>query len=248
MTAVPVSMSVAHGKPLASLLLPLEPLVQERRTATAFAGDVSPQHQPPLMQQRKQLRKEMRATRRRLSAADQAAHARDVARRLRGFLPFQSSSRIAFYLSNDGEINLLRLMQHALREKKKSFLPVLRRQQNPHLWFVEYRPGERLLNNRFGISEPRLQLRSQTPPWGLDAILLPLVAFDEHGNRLGMGGGFYDRTLAYKRRRLVWRPPLLIGVAHECQKVPLLPKQPWDVPLDFVVTEAKLYVMGCRAR
>jgi 5-formyltetrahydrofolate cyclo-ligase len=70
---------------------------------------------------------------------------------------------------------------------------------------------------------------------------MPLVAFDEQGNRLGMGGGFYDRTLAYLRQREQWRRPLLIGLAHECQKVPSLESQRWDIPLDAIFTEAAVY-------
>ncbi len=183
----------------------------------------------------------MRVRRRGLSAGDQATRARIVERRLRSFLPYQRSSRIAFYLSNDGEIDPQRLMRSALQAGKQVFLPVLRRQASALLWFVEYRPGDRLLTNRFGIAEPHLRARSQTPPWGLDAILLPLVAFDHRGNRLGMGGGFYDRTLAYKRQRLSWNPPLLIGMAHEFQRLAALPKQSWDIPLDLIVTEQKIY-------
>lgn len=78
-------------------------------------------------------------------------------------------------------------------------------------------------------------------PWGLDLIILPLVAFDLSGNRLGMGGGFYDRTLSFKHQRCHWKGPKLIGIAHELQRVDLLPVNDWDIPLDAVITEQKLY-------
>ena len=78
-------------------------------------------------------------------------------------------------------------------------------------------------------------------PWGLDLILLPLVGFDLKGNRLGMGGGYYDRTLSYLRHRRFWIKPRLVGVAHECQKVDSLIARPWDIPLDAVVTETAFY-------
>jgi 5-formyltetrahydrofolate cyclo-ligase len=70
---------------------------------------------------------------------------------------------------------------------------------------------------------------------------MPLVGFDANCNRLGMGGGFYDRTLAYLRLRRCWRRPLLIGIAHECQRVERLETNTWDVPLDLVVTEERIY-------
>jgi 5-formyltetrahydrofolate cyclo-ligase len=76
----------------------------------------------------------------------------------------------------------------------------------------------------------------------LDLILLPLVAFDESGQRLGMGGGFFDRSLAFLAWRQHWRKPHLIGLAYDFQKVAALPREPWDVPLDAVVTDQNVYV------
>jgi 5-formyltetrahydrofolate cyclo-ligase len=70
---------------------------------------------------------------------------------------------------------------------------------------------------------------------------MPLVAFDEQGNRLGMGGGFYDRTLAYLKYRQHRRKPVLAGLAHEIQKIGQLTTQSWDIPLDCIITENKLY-------
>ena len=74
----------------------------------------------------------------------------------------------------------------------------------------------------------------------MDVILLPLVAFDRKGYRLGMGGGYYDRSLAFRRSRQQWRRPRLIGVAHSCQQHPGLPQQHWDVPLDCIITESEI--------
>jgi len=80
----------------------------------------------------------------------------------------------------------------------------------------------------------------RTPLAALDIALVPLVAFDDYGRRLGMGGGYYDRTFAYLRHREHWRRPKLIGVAFEFQRVAELPAQPWDVPLDGIITEKGL--------
>jgi 5-formyltetrahydrofolate cyclo-ligase len=105
------------------------------------------------------------------------------------------------------------------------------------LVFVGWRPGGELRRNRFGIGEPR----GPRLPWRrLDLVLLPLVAFDAGGGRLGMGGGFYDRTFAALRaRRGQWQRPALVGLAHGFQRVAALPREAWDVPLAAVATERR---------
>jgi len=96
---------------------------------------------------------------------------------------------------------------------------------------------EKLTRNRFRIAEPIPCAARQRAPWTLDLILLPLVGFDLHGGRLGMGGGFYDRCLAYRQRHKQWQKPVLLGVAHACQQVDRLTLASWDVRLDAVVTD-----------
>jgi 5-formyltetrahydrofolate cyclo-ligase len=154
---------------------------------------------------------------------------------------FLNSRRIALYLEEDGEIATDLILNRASKLKKQCYLPVLRPSPQQGLWFAEYRPGDCLLRNRFGIEEPCIRSRRQTPPWGLDLILLPLVAFDLQGNRLGMGGGYYDRTLAYLTSRKLWRKPKLIGIAHDLQKATKLERKAWDIPLDGIVTEREFY-------
>jgi len=190
------------------------------------------------------LRLRLRERRRALSPRAQRRHAREVARRLCTSLLIQRSCRIAVYLSEDGELDLGPLIARARLYGKHIFLPVLRARPERALWFCEHRLGEPLRENRFGIAEPELRRRPPVPPWGLDLILMPLVGFDARGNRLGMGGGFYDRTLAYLQRRAHWRRPVLLGVAHECQRLERLDQRPWDIPLNGVITEARIYWSG----
>ncbi|MCY1349438.1 5-formyltetrahydrofolate cyclo-ligase [compost metagenome] len=107
--------------------------------------------------------------------------------------------------------------------------------------FQRVRPGEKLVRNRFRILEPRPNPARQRKVWALDLLLMPLVGFDEHGGRLGMGGGFYDRSLAYRARRKNGHKPTLLGLAHECQKVDRLALASWDVPLRATVTDRRWY-------
>ncbi|WP_089725899.1 5-formyltetrahydrofolate cyclo-ligase [Candidatus Thiosymbion oneisti] len=187
------------------------------------------------------LRCRLRAARVALGPAEQRCHARALARSLGRQLAFLRTCRVGVYWSSDGEIDPCPLLQQAHTRRKRCFLPVLRPHPHRRLWFLEYRPGDPLANNRFGIPEPRLRNRRVRLPWALDLLLVPLVGFDARCNRLGMGGGYYDRTLAYLRRRRHWRRPRLIGIAHECQRVEALTPNPWDVPLDMIVTEACIY-------
>lgn len=188
---------------------------------------------------KRQLRRSMRQRRRKLSPA----HARNASRQILSHLSRDQyllrADRIALYMANDGEIDPGDLLQDALQRKVACYLPVLQPLRRGHLHFVRYRDQERMRRNRFGIAEPRLKPGNIADPWTLDIIFLPLVAFDREGNRLGMGGGYYDRTLASLRQR-TRRRPRLIGLAYSSQEVPSLTPSPWDVGMDAVVTEKAL--------
>lgn len=191
---------------------------------------------------KRQLRRQKRQLRRALSKQEQRGHASAVAHHLATLPQFSRCHRVALYFAADGEVDMTPLRQRLQVRGKRSYYPALHNRPAPLLWFIEHCHGERLIKNRFGIPEPSINLRQPIKPWALDLVVVPLVAFDEACNRLGMGGGYYDRTFAYLRRRKFWRKPLLIGVAHECQRVQRLASEPWDVPLDAVVTERKTYL------
>ena len=184
--------------------------------------------------ERREMRREMRRRRRALSEADRHAAAHALANRLAGNRWFINSRTIAVYLSNDAEIDLLPLVARAWSMGKRTYLPML---FGPRLWFLPFHARSTLAGNRFSIPEPLEPARRRIRPMFLDLVLFPLVAFDRVGNRLGMGGGYYDRTFEAARRRAVWRGPKRIGVAYELQKVDSLPAADWDVPLDAIVTE-----------
>lgn len=187
------------------------------------------------------LRRQLRQARRQLSAVQQRQAARALYRQLAQHPLFRRARTLALYLPADGEINPEYLLHAAWRRGKAVYIPLLSRWPATRMLFQQIKPGETLQKNRFGIAEPRANQSRQRKCWALDLILLPLVGFDEKGGRLGMGGGFYDRSLACLRLRQSWRTPVLIGLAHECQKVDRLTLSKLDVPMTATVTNQRWY-------
>lgn len=181
----------------------------------------------------------MRTRRQEIGPAQQREAAKRVARIVAHSALFRRSRHIAFYLANDGELNPAILLQRAWDMGKVCYLPVIAAGQS--LWFAPYAKGDPLASNRFGIPEPARPGLALVNARVLDLILAPLVAFDDQGHRLGMGSGFYDRTLSFLRHRHTWRKPRLLGIAHELQRVAFIAAETWDVPLDGVASDRQLY-------
>ena len=185
------------------------------------------------------LRRQLRQARRNLTPTEQRLAARALYRQLAQHPLFRRARSIALYLPNDGEIDPGLLLREAWRRGKSVYIPRLARWPATHMLFQQIRRDEPLQTNRFRIAEPAANPARQRKYWALDLIFLPLVGFDEFGGRLGMGGGFYDRSLAGLMRRKDWRKPVLIGLAHECQKVDRLAVGRLDVPLSACVTDRR---------
>jgi len=185
------------------------------------------------------LRQSIRQQRRSLSRAEAGLCAELLAQRTARHPLVLQSQRIAAYLAADGEIDPAPLVQSLREQGKTLYLPVLVPFSNRKLWFAEFRPTDSLATNRFGIPEP--VHRRLIKPCSLDLVLTPLVAFDSNGHRIGMGGGYYDRSFAFLRRRQHWRKPRLLGLAYELQKQVAIKPNDWDIPLDAVATEANIY-------
>ncbi|MEA1080685.1 5-formyltetrahydrofolate cyclo-ligase [Marinobacter qingdaonensis] len=189
---------------------------------------------------RSELRKRLRQQRRSLSYEQQQQATEQLALNLLTHPDLHRARHIAIYLPNDGEIDPLLYRDIARRKGIQFYLPVLHPILEGKLVFSPYTDDVELTANRFGIPEPDFSKGLKRPAWALDAVLFPLVGFDESGGRLGMGGGFYDRTFAFSRLR-PGLAPKLIGLAHDFQKVTRLPTEPWDVPLHGVVTDRRCY-------
>ena len=189
-----------------------------------------------------ELRRSLRARRNALAPEDQRLAAERLASKIIGTRLFLTSRRIACYLPNDGEIDTAPVIERIRRLRKTLYLPVISRLSHDRLWFAESKPKTRLVPNRFGIPEPAVQSRDLIRAQELDLILMPLVGFDDRGNRLGMGGGFYDRSLEFLRHRNHWRKPHLLGIAYDFQRVNGLTADPWDIPLQGVITDQAVYL------
>lgn len=184
------------------------------------------------------LRRQMRARRSSLSPVAARAAAFSAVHRLWSLPCLARARRLALYLPADGELDCTPLAVQAWRRGRQVFLPVI---TGETLRFAPFHSRSEMRANRFGIAEPVTPRRNWRTAHELDVIVAPLVAFDFQGRRLGMGGGFYDRTLAFLTRGSRGRRPHFIALAYEIQKIAELPSDAWDVHLDAVVTELETY-------
>ena len=201
---------------------------------TAQAGSISSQ----LQAERRQLRQRVRAARREMPPAARTAADRAIASQILRSPEFRSAQRIALFLAFDGEPSMHRVIAAAAERGKRVYAPVL---TGGKMHFAELDTGGALATNFFGILEPggiRIDARE------LDLVLTPLVTFDDRGVRVGVGRGYYDRCFRFLLNRRHWRHPKLLGVAYELQRAPRLVRQPWDVLLAGVVTEAGVRRFG----
>ncbi|MGG5840281.1 5-formyltetrahydrofolate cyclo-ligase [Huaxiibacter chinensis] len=194
--------------------------------------------QPPeVISSRQQIRQTIRQRRRALTPEQQSQFAVQAAARMMAYPPVVMAHTVALFLSFDGELDTQPLIDQLWRAGKKVYLPVLHPFSPGNLLFLHYHPHSELLVNRLRIYEPKLDVRDVLPLAELDVLITPLVAFDEQGQRLGMGGGFYDRTLQNWQQH-GFQP---VGYAHDCQGVEALPVEKWDIPLPAVVTPGKIW-------
>ncbi len=156
-----------------------------------------------------------------------------LSKRLQKLPSFIQAKRVAFYLANDGEISPEQALNYSRRKGQSVLLPCLTSRKS--LEFRRHEGPNHLSKNRYGIPEPSIRCSSASLT-DIDVILMPLVAFDRSGNRLGMGGGFYDRTLS-KSPKHGNTHPLLIGLAHHCQELTTIATESWDIPLHYIVTD-----------
>lgn len=188
---------------------------------------------------RQDLRKIIRQKRNSLSSDVQYLAGLDLVTQFKQLAEITSAQHIALYITADGEIDTKPLIEWLWQQGKEVYLPVIHPFSHGHLLFLRYASNTPMVLNQYAIAEPKLDQTQIIPVAQLDLICTPLVAFDANGHRLGMGGGYYDRTLE------PWFDselgPKAIGLAHDCQQVDSLPIESWDVPLPKIVTPSQIW-------
>jgi len=176
-----------------------------------------------------------------LKNARQAIHpfkrmcaARASTQLLRNFSPLQSAKRVGSYLDVNGEFPMAAINAMLLQQQKTLFFPKIEDFKNARMHFAQWTSSSRLKANKFEIPEIVAPTLPHSRALPLDLIFVPLLGFDNTGNRLGMGGGFYDRYLA---NYTTTKKPFVLGVAYDIQRLAKLKVEPWDYPLDAILTE-----------
>tara|TARA_B110000879_G_C11093975_1_gene480254 strand:+ start:356 stop:976 length:621 start_codon:yes stop_codon:yes gene_type:complete len=189
-----------------------------------------------LAKQRSQLRQQCRAARRALPHYQQRAQAKQLSDLLQRCPEFIRAKSIASYLPNDGEIDPAIIHHVAWALGKRIYLPVPTK--NKSLRFAPYSRQTPLVTGQWGIKQPRCAARIAKKV-SLDLILVPLVAFDSMGNRLGRGGGYYDRFLASTKCKQ--KTLKSFGLSHSLQQVEKVPVEHWDITLDAIATPRQIF-------
>jgi 5-formyltetrahydrofolate cyclo-ligase len=186
------------------------------------------------------LRRELRQHRRSLSHHDRAKASgqfRTIADRHRLFRP---GMRVALYIAYGSEASCESLIDLARSRRCSVYVPRIVSYRHARMRFAPLHPKMRLAQNRHGIAEPPASAKYISVR-SLDLIVLPVVAVDLRGYRLGSGAGFYDRALHHLHPSRRWRRPKLIALAYDIQRIEHLPSHSWDVPVDAILTEKQLY-------
>jgi 5-formyltetrahydrofolate cyclo-ligase len=209
---------------------------------TAQAGSVSFSSMSHLRDlSRDALRREIRRQRRSLSLQDRTIAAKRFCTIAGRHRLFQPGMQVGLYLPFGHEADCHALMDLALARGCRVYVPRIVSYRHARMRFIEHGPALALIENKYGIAEPANRKGHYTSVLTLDAIVLPVIAVDHGGYRLGSGAGFYDRALQHLRRGRRWRKPKLIALAYDFQRIEHLPAQTWDVPVDAILTEKQLY-------
>ena len=183
------------------------------------------------------LRRQLRAARRALSPAEHCARSREAARAVMRSRSFGAGRRVAVYLPFDRETDTGVLIEAARRRGVRLYVPIIVDRRHSRIRFYPLSGSTR--RGAFGIRIPRRKGQPLAPRW-FDLIVVPMVGVDGVGRRLGMGGGFYDRALDFRRRRVAWRGPQVLGFCFDCQRTAARFAESWDLRFDALATESGL--------
>lgn len=177
------------------------------------------------------LRKTIRTQRKQLSSGVIASASQIISEKISQQPAFLKAKKIALYISHENEVDISVIINRARELNKTVYLPVI--SDKNELEFYLINSNTKYVKNKFGIDEPVIANQSPVSPAELDLMLIPLVAFDTKGNRLGRGAGYYDRALQCTKNN---SRPVLIGVAYAFQRVDQIIPEEWDVKMDYVIS------------
>ena len=184
------------------------------------------------------LRKQLRNKRQQLSPKQQQQHSQKITQTITQSSFYQQAKSIALYLPSDGEVDISLLLKEPLKQNKHYYLPIISNKEKGIIHFALYHKDIALKKNCFAILEPVHKEADLKIALEMDLVLAPLVGFDNQGNRMGMGGGYYDRALEHLKNNCSNHvKPIFVGIAHELQRVNSLEQNSWDIGLHAVVTE-----------
>ena len=188
------------------------------------------------------LRKSVRTQRQQLPPDTIMSASHSIAEKIFSLNEFQNAQHVAFYAAQENEVDLSVLFYHVLSSNKTPYLPIFSEKNEKCLSFSRIDRQTKFKKNKWGIDEPLMNDDTLIETVELDVIFLPLVMFDAQCHRVGRGRGCYDRCLQFALNKTKNTRPTLIGLAYEFQKVETIVPQSWDVEMDFVMTEVRVYV------
>jgi 5-formyltetrahydrofolate cyclo-ligase len=183
----------------------------------------------------KQMRESGKRARHDIGDSNRAKYSSRICRHFLHSALFFRSKSIACYLAMSDEVDTSMIIERAWSAKKRVFVPQI--ENHMHMRFMEITRNTRLERNQFGIWEPHSG--KAISPEKLDVVVTPLVVFDQSRNRIGTGGGYYDRCFSFLKQNRKWQRPKLAGVAFDCQEVEKISPNPWDIRLYRVFTETR---------
>ncbi len=182
---------------------------------------------------------------RKLLSKEQQQRSQQTANHLYQSIYFLQAKHIAYYLPIAGEADPTSLRTSTYKNEKTFYLPIVAQDGENELLFAKVHKNTHYKKNKYGIKEPIYHVKDLLAADKLDLVITPLVGFDQKGNRLGMGGGYYDRTFAFKCKNntITQKMPILIGYAYDFQQINKLQVEDWDIPLNGIVTESGILLL-----
>lgn len=184
------------------------------------------------MSDKVKIRTKLLKFRNQMKPSEQLSKSRKIAEKLEDFAVFKKAQHVLFYYSHNGEVSTLELIENFI-EAKQLYLPIIRGKS--HFQAIPLKPPLTLSKGFEGVPEPVGIEPSGVYDQQIELVITPGVAFDRKGNRLGMGKGYYDRYFQQNHS------PLKIALAYEEQVLDSLPKDPYDVRIDFIITDKNIY-------